>query len=179
MGNEGLVSTDKQHIIQASTDMRWLTDSKDTLEIFVHEIQGQKPEVDQYGMVGWVEDDEKPRMINAKGANFVRGKIKALFEKHGMTANLTAQEIKNICVITGSDLIRTLIIKADDYEMDDTYILPLKNDVLAFVETALSKSKDAKVLDVIRDVTQQRINQTSIQKDEKEEKKGIFGRWFK
>jgi len=181
MRNENVPSADEQqYAIQQNTYAQILEDGT-TIEEFINKVQGNSRMITKDGIHIWVRDEKKLRICNAICSDYIESTIQSIFERHGKTANVTDEQISRICMITGRDLTRTFIHESKVFELRTIWILPLKNMILDFLELGLSKSKDAKMLNVIAETTKHQITQTNIQKEPEEQNKGLplVGRLFK
>ncbi len=165
----------------ARSNFEWILDETETLDRFINKIQGKKFVFDEESkMFVWIDDADGIKFVNKKGANFIRTYLETLLSKGSMTSVLDNEDINFECKKTARDMRHTFIHESTNYELDNIYIRPLKNMVVRFALVSLRKSMKAKMLDVIKETTEQKVSTTNINRDEgTQEKKGLFGGLFK
>lgn len=183
MQDTSLKSSDYSSAENLRHSFEWIIDESVMLEQFINTIQGKNIEFNlQTNKHEWVENKGMVKLVNEKGANFIRIYLETLLTKGAKTTVLSDGDINYECLLSSKDMLATLIHEAKNFEIDNIYIRPLKNMIVRFALVSLKKSsKDGRFLRVIEATTQQKIMQTNIQKEPEAEKKGlpILGRIFK
>ncbi len=82
------------------------------------------------------------RALNEKGISGIMRIVRLMVNKNNILSNLNDQDIYNICRVLNIELAKSVIINAEEYEIESYQIPVLLDAIMNFIFCALKRAKD-------------------------------------
>lgn len=125
---------------------KWLLEVEEGKTIMIHNLRGFSRQI-KYVKVGdqsvpveeWRKDDKRVAWMNEKGISVVQGKLDFYLRKDILLANLEDEQVRNIVVSFGFDLVALIADNQKEWDIPDYLRDSIITDFTNFIWMILSR----------------------------------------